>query len=166
MTDRSPEKQGDTADPAGNEELRKKIEGFILDAAEQLGTGLKEITDEAMDFLMSHRWQGGDRDLELAVKRACILSEDSILHLEDFDIKLRQARSVGKFVETRLRSYVKKITRFEEFDLYDMVIPEVEKSLIMMVLQETKGNQVRAARLLGINRNTLRSKIRKLKIKI
>jgi DNA-binding NtrC family response regulator len=147
------------------DEIREKVAKFILEAAGQLGTGRKEITDEAMDFLISHKWQDRDRDLELAVKRACILSDDSILHLEDFDIKLRQARSVGKFVETRLRSYVKKITRFEEFDLYDMVIPEVEKSLIMMVLQETNGNQVKAARLLGINRNTLRSKIRKLKIK-
>jgi len=59
---------------------------------------------------------------------------------------------------------MRNIKRFESFNLYDMVIPEVEKSLIMMVLKETKGNQIKASRLLGINRNTLRSKIKKLGI--
>jgi DNA-binding protein Fis len=47
-----------------------------------------------------------------------------------------------------------------------MVIPEVERALILMVMKETKDNQIKAAKLLGINRNTLRSKIRKLGINI
>lgn len=166
MSDGLSSKQDQKTGPDRGDEIRKKVSRYILDAAEQLGTGRKEITDEAMNFLMNHKWLDGDRDLELAVKRACILSDNTSLNLEDFDIKLRQARSIGKFVDSRLTSYVKKIKRFEKFNLYDMVIPEVEKSLIVMVLQETKGNQVRAARLLGINRNTLRSKIRKLKIRI
>jgi DNA-binding protein Fis len=46
-----------------------------------------------------------------------------------------------------------------------MVIPEVERALILMVMKETQGNQIKTAKLLGINRNTLRSKIRKLGIK-
>ena len=60
---------------------------------------------------------------------------------------------------------MRNIKQFESFNLYAMVIPEVEKSLIEMVMKETKGNQIRASKILGINRNTLRSKIKKLGIK-
>ena len=61
---------------------------------------------------------------------------------------------------------MRNIRKLESFNLYDTVIPEVEKALISMVMKETRGNQLRAAKLLGINRNTLRSKIKKLKIKV
>ncbi|UCF87765.1 MAG: hypothetical protein JSV71_04715 [Nitrospiraceae bacterium] len=60
---------------------------------------------------------------------------------------------------------MRNIKNLEKFNLYDTVIPEVEKSLILMVMRETRGNQIRAAKLLGINRNTLRSKIKKYRIK-
>jgi DNA-binding protein Fis len=88
------------------------------------------------------------------------------LQIEDFDLKQRQAKSIGKFVEGRLKGFMRNIKRFEKFNLYDMVIPEVERSLILMILKETNGNQIKAAKLLGINRNTLRSKIKKLKINV
>ena len=50
----------------------------------------------------------------------------------------------------------------KEGEIYKSVIQEIEKPLIQWVLERTKGNQLRAAKLLGINRNTLRSKIKKL----
>ena len=53
----------------------------------------------------------------------------------------------------------------EAGDIYSMVIQRVEKPLITLVLKKTEGNQVRAANLLGINRNTLRKKIRELGIR-
>jgi pantoate--beta-alanine ligase len=86
----------------------------------------------------------------------------------DQGIEIRQigATSIGGFIEERLGGFMKKIKRLESFDLYNIVISEVEKSVISMVLKETKGNQLRAAKLLGINRNTLRSKIKRLGIKI
>jgi two-component system nitrogen regulation response regulator GlnG len=52
--------------------------------------------------------------------------------------------------------------RLEAGDIYSMVLQRVKKPLITLVLKKTEGNQVRAAHLLGINRNTLRKKIREL----
>jgi len=146
--------------------ILQKVRGYITSANEQLGTEIKDISDEVKDFILSYDWPGGDRELEVAVKRACILSDDEILQLEDFDLQLRQARSIGRFIEVRLSGFMRKISRLEKFNLYSMVIDEVEKSLIAMVLKETRGNQVKASRLLGINRNTLRNKIKRLNIKI
>jgi len=139
---------------------------FVQLSKEQLDTGSAEISKEAEEFILAHEWPGDERELEIAVKRACILSEGTVLQAEDFDLKQKQARSIGKFVESKLQGFMRNIKRFEKFNLYDMVIPEVERSLILMVMKETKGNQVKAAKLLGINRNTLRSKIKKLGIKI
>jgi len=139
---------------------------FVQLSKEQLDTGPAEISKEAEEFLLANEWPGDERELEIAVKRACILSEGTVLQAGDFDLKQKQAKSIGKFVESKLQGFMRNIKQFEKFNLYDMVIPEVERSLILMVMKETKGNQVKAASLLGINRNTLRSKISKLGIKI
>jgi len=148
------------------EEIIPLARGFIKLAEEQAGTGPRELSGEAEEYLLSYEWPGNEKELELAVKRACILSDGPFLQTEDFDLKQRQAKSVGKFVEARLKGFMRNIKQFENFNLYGMVIPEVEKSLIEMVLGETKGNQIRASKILGINRNTLRSKIKKLGIKL
>ncbi|MGQ9571386.1 MAG: helix-turn-helix domain-containing protein [Thermodesulfovibrionales bacterium] len=74
--------------------------------------------------------------------------------------------SIYEFLEEKLKRYLKKLTKLEHSNLYDSVMSEVEKSLISIVLKETEGNQLRAAKTLGINRNTLRSKIREYKIRI
>jgi len=148
------------------DEIIPLARGAIKAAHEQMGTAMKELAREAEEFLLAYEWSGNEQDLETAVKRACILSDGPQLEVEDFDLEHRQARSVGKFIESRLRGFMRNIKRFESFNLYDMVIPEVEKALIIMVLKETGGNQIKASMLLGINRNTLRSKIRKLGIKV
>jgi len=74
--------------------------------------------------------------------------------------------SIYDFLEEKLRRYLKKLAKLERSNLYDNVISEVEKSLISLVLKETDGNQLKAAKALGINRNTLRSKIKEYKIRI
>ncbi|NOZ68363.1 MAG: hypothetical protein GXP46_03780 [Deferribacteres bacterium] len=148
------------------EDILELAREVIKTAEEQIGTAPKELSKEAEEYLLNYTWPGEEKELRLAVKRACILSEGPRLEAEDFDLRHKQAKSIGKFVEARLKGFMHKIKRFERFNLYDMVMPEVEKALIMMVMKETNGNQLKAARLLGINRNTLRSKIKKLGIKV
>jgi two-component system nitrogen regulation response regulator GlnG len=146
------------------DKLLPLVNHFIKKAGEQLHTDHKELSKETEDYLLTYDWPGGEKELETAVKKACILSDGAILQVEDFDLKQRQAKSIGKFVEEKLKGFMQHIKKFDNFNLYDMVIPEVERSLILMILKETNGNQIKAAKLLGINRNTLRTKIKKLKI--
>ncbi|MEW6713851.1 MAG: helix-turn-helix domain-containing protein [Nitrospirota bacterium] len=147
-------------------EILPLVREVIKLSEQQLGTSLKDLSKEVEEHLLTYDWPGGEKELETAVKRACILSDEPLLHIEDFDLKQRQARSIGKFVESKLKSFMRNIKNLEKFNLYDMVIPEVERSLILMVMKETKGNQIKASKLLGINRNTLRSKIKTLGIKV
>jgi two-component system nitrogen regulation response regulator GlnG len=58
------------------------------------------------------------------------------------------------------------IEKLDKGDIYDRVLEQVERPLIRFILEKTRGNQVRAADLLGINRNTLRKKIQELGVVI
>ena len=77
----------------------------------------------------------------------------------------RTHSSLEAFVEETVKALVKKKMKHSEGrTLHAMLIQELERPLITLVLKETRGNQSRAARLLGVNRNTLRKKITDLKI--
>jgi DNA-binding NtrC family response regulator len=165
MSDKSKDKIP-AASTAHREEMLSLVETFIKISEEQLGTEPRELSREASEYLLSREWSGNEKELEIAVKRACILADDEFLQIKDFDLRHRQIKSIGKFIEERLSGFMRTIKSFEKFDLYNMVVPEVEKALIMMVMKETKGNQIKAANLLGINRNTLRSKIKKLGLQV
>lgn len=69
-------------------------------------------------------------------------------------------------VHSKLETFIDQIQGYEINDLYPIVLERVERPLIQLVLKKTRGNQVRAAQILGINRNTLRKKIHNLKIKV
>ena len=68
------------------------------------------------------------------------------------------------FIERKLRNFVGHMKASGGQNLYSMLLAEVERPLISYVLKETRGKQVQAARLLGMNRNTLRKKMKELKI--
>ncbi|MBI4041518.1 MAG: hypothetical protein HY390_06605 [Deltaproteobacteria bacterium] len=74
--------------------------------------------------------------------------------------------SLEELVHTKLESFIDQIQGYDVNDLYPVIIERVERPLIQLVLKKTRGNQVKAASILGINRNTLRKKINHLKIKI
>ncbi len=67
-------------------------------------------------------------------------------------------------VNRALKRYFKDLNGEEPTDLYAMVIGEIEKPLLEVVMQQFEGNQTRAARVLGINRNTLRKKLKQYRL--
>lgn len=74
--------------------------------------------------------------------------------------------NLAELLEKKLTEFVKKTKIGAGKNLYNLLIEEIEKPLISIALQETRGNQIQAAQLLGMNRNTLRKKIKDLKISI
>jgi DNA-binding NtrC family response regulator len=148
------------------EDILSLAKHFIKITHEQVHTGPKELSKEVEEYLLNYDWRGNEEEFETAIKKACILSEGQVLQREDFDLRHRQVKSIGRFIEERLKGFMRNIKNLEKFNLYETVMPEVEKALILMVMKETKGNQIKAAKLLGINRNTLRDKIKKLKISV
>lgn len=129
-------------------------------------TGQKEFSKDAQNFLLKYDWPGNIRELEKTIKRAAVLSNGSVIKRKDLLLEDIGGYSIREFLEEKLKRYLKTMKKFENCYLYETVLSEVEKSLISTVLQETKGNQLKASKILGINRNTLRSKIKGYKIRI
>lgn len=152
----------------GREDIISLAEYFIKIAKEQISSGHTGLSKEVEEHLLSHDWRGSEKELEDAIRKACISSDNQSFKIEDFDLKHGQIKSIGigRFIEEKLKGFMRNIKNLEKFNLYETVIPQVEKALILMVMKETGGNQTKTAKLLGINRNTLRDKIKKLKISV
>ena len=147
------------------EDIPLLTKSFLREAVEKLETGEKELSKETKAFLEKYDWPGNVRELENVIKRACVLSTGTIIEKKDLLIEEANSYSIKDFLEEKLKRYLKDMAKITNFNLYDTVLSEVEKALISIVLKETNGNQLKTARLLGINRNTLRTKIREYKIK-
>lgn len=70
-------------------------------------------------------------------------------------------RPLRDSVQQALRNYLAQLNGQEVIDLYDMVLSEVEAPMLDVIMQYTRGNQTRAANMMGINRGTLRKKLKK-----
>jgi DNA-binding protein Fis len=74
--------------------------------------------------------------------------------------------NLSQLLEKKFSAFLRKVKHSNPKNLYDLLISECEKPLFALVLKETDGNQVKAAKMLGVTRNTLRKKIEMFKIKI
>ena len=150
------------------------MEYFLAKICGELEAPVKHCSPDAMKLLSGYGWPGNIRELENTIKRAVILSPDPLLVVSDFPgLRSRQAEdgkgeelSLEGIVDLKLRGSFTNMERMESGDVYNMVIEQVERPLIRFVLEKTRGNQVRAADILGINRNTLRKKITELGIEL
>ena len=147
------------------EDILPLAKHFLKEAQKKFETGQKELSKEAKDFIAKYDWPGNVRELENAIKSACILSDGAAIEKRDLHVEEGNTYSIKEFLEDKLRKYLKDMTKLETANLHSAVMSEVEKALISIVLKETKGNQLKTARTLGINRNTLRAKIKEYKIK-
>lgn len=151
----------------------------FLSQAEAEGLPPKTIDAEGMEFIKHYRWPGNVRELENLVRRlAALYTEEtigaSVLETElaepDFGRSIEQAPAdepLTSSVERALnRLFASAGDALPPPGLYDRILREVEKPLFGMTLAATRGNQIKAAHLLGINRNTLRKKLRDLEVQV
>ena len=142
---------------------------FLKVFAEEAGSQPKTLSDGAMALLMKHLWPGNVRELLNTLKRASVLATDQVIHTGDLGLSVERADTGGDdtfddFLRRWLREIVAPWSAMEEGDLYEQVLSRVEKPLFELVMEAVKGNQVRAAGVLGINRNTLRERLRKYEL--
>ena len=140
----------------------------------------RRFSTSSVNYLRNRPWPGNVRELENLVQRlAALYSEETISQaIVARELAEReeaaasgtaggQDQGLSGTVECQLASYFAAHQNdLPASGLYDRVLREVEKPLITLTLQATRGNQVRAAQVLGLNRNTLRKKIRELDIPV
>jgi len=161
--------------------LRDKIEDIpelvehFLGTADKLGLPIKKIDKNAITLLMNHYWPGNVRELENFLLRMCALYSEDTLSEEIVEKELLQVKvenqsvdniGLSKIIDGYFANNLNKLLKNNNKNIYSEVISEVEQSMIKNVLFITKGNQLKAAQILGLNRNTLRKKIGDLNINI
>jgi len=140
------------------------VEHLLAKYATELGE--RGVAPEALDRLVGHDWPGNVRELENVVQRAMVMATSGVILPEHLPIgPVSAAASVAidatleEIIERKLLECVRGLREHASANLYDLMVGLVEKPLLRAVLRETSGNQVRAAQILGINRNTLRKKL-------
>jgi len=152
------------------EDLPELTNFFLQRARQEMGVRVDGVSDKALQLLQQHRWPGNVRELENLIKRASLLTANQVLQPADFTslngtvTVAQQAESLESLVANKLQASLANMNLGELNNLYAMVLEQVERPLINIILQQTRGNQVRSAEILGINRNTLRKKIKELRI--
>jgi len=142
--------------PLARHFLKESIKAFELTP--------KDFSKDAERSLSGYDWPGNVAELENCVKRAAILSRGRLIERRELFADDYNACSIKEFLEVKLDGMLKKMTRVENSHLYETIIAEVDKALLGIVLKETGGNQVKAAKALGINRNTLNKKMKEYKL--
>ncbi len=144
----------------------------FLEIAANEGLPRKQLDGSAATRLREHSWPGNVRELENLMRRLAVLSRHDVISGAMIDQSLQDSGIVAEVpamvarasltgaIEQHLAGY------FADFGadlppdgLYDRILEEVERPLLIATLAAVRGNQLRAAKLLGINRNTLRKKL-------
>lgn len=162
-----------------SEDVPELIRHF-LNLANAEGLPSKTIDSQAMERLKRHRWPGNVRELENLVRRLAALYSEEVIGIDVIEGELVggmpmadaigagvEGEGLSATVERHLRDYFSNHgDGLPPAGVYDRVLREVEKPLVTIALEATRGNQIKAAHLLGVNRNTLRKKIKDLDIQI
>jgi two-component system nitrogen regulation response regulator GlnG len=143
----------------------------FLDRAAADGLPRKQLDAAAVARLERHSWPGNVRELENLMRRLAALTRDTIIIPTLVEQQLShngqaalpavpEAAGLGEAIEQHLaRHFASYGNTLPPDGLYDRVLAEIERPLLRLTLAAVRGNQLKAARLLGINRNTLRKKL-------
>ena len=161
-----------------SEDITDLVRHFLRKAEEE-GLPAKHLDTDALDILRHHRWPGNVRELENLIRRLAVLHSGDAIPASVIAAELKEPVrtsaadegeepvSLSAAVERHLTKYFAEHgDRLPPPGLYDRILQEVERPLLSICLGATRGNQIRAAHLLGLNRNTLRKKIRDLGLEV
>lgn len=158
------------------EDIPLLIDLFIKKFSHKYGKSIKRIATETLELLIAHPWEGNIRELKNVINSATVFCKSDILMPEDLESFL-QAKAGFKEVDLEsvgedyyevfwnmLEPVFEGICIKNKGTIYESVNMGLEKALIHMAMEKSNNNQVFAAKLLGISRNTLRDRLERYKI--
>ena len=162
-----------------SEDIPDLVRHFLSLAVKE-GLPRKEIAADAVTRLQQHRWPGNIRELENLLRRLVAIDIDDTITIQaverelastpsqvKLDVSEISTGSLPEFMENYLSRYFAGFGQsLPPSGLYERILSEVEPALLRAALAATSGNQLRAAELLGINRNTLRVKLRERNVRV
>jgi two-component system nitrogen regulation response regulator GlnG len=158
------------------EDIPELVKHFLAKSSEE-GLPWKMIDHQALEKLQVYDWPGNVRELENVVRRLAALYSQETIGVDVIEAELLEKVSpikdennssgISEAVEMHVLNYfTSQSGTLPLGGLYDKILEEVERPLIANTLAFTRGNQLKSAELLGLNRNTLRKKIQQLNIPV
>jgi two-component system, NtrC family, nitrogen regulation response regulator GlnG len=149
------------------EDVPLLLDHFGRTESREIGVDKLTFASRAMDKLTAYSWPGNVAELRDVVRRLCLRRRKSHVELADVEAVLPPVEervpveqlSFEEMVRAKIRALLQRMEGYPIEDLYEEVISRVERPLIELVLERTGNNQLKAAEILGLNRNTLRKKI-------
>ena len=158
-------------------DIRLLVNYFLKIFAERLNKPVNSVQREALQALEAYNWPGNVRELENVIQRAFVVSKGDALLIGDLPAEViggggttpndgpsADTMRVADASDLGIETLARQLFRLARNDSELAVIPTVERELIICALKETRGNQVQAAKLLGITRATLRKRVEKFGI--
>lgn len=173
-----------SSDPALHEKITQTLGGFTVTAACDVTAIPRAAVKQGFDAVLVEARQGSLKDFVEALQlveptRTMIVMGSSSVLIQSAEVlqvmtngwgrlptQARREAALDDIIETKLSAFVKTMRKGSARDLHRMLISAVERPLIALALRETNGNQIEAAHLLGMNRNTLRKKIMEFRIPV
>lgn len=156
-------------------EVIKKAEECLVQCCELLKLGTKQFNADAKKWLSRRKWEDDFSDMKRAVFYAALSANgaevgnghfplSSFADHEAYCNEQFTSLTLDKAARQKIEHFFERLGLEDVTNVYDAVIEQVERPLIDICLSRAGGNQLKAARMLGINRNTLRKKMKSLKI--
>jgi two-component system nitrogen regulation response regulator GlnG len=146
------------------------VQHYLRRFSRELGKEVQAAAPDALEMLRHYHWPGNVRELQSVLKQALLQATGNILATDFLPVSLltksnhgdvpaaEEPTTLAQFIDDRLAAGTE--------DLYEQTLRRMERLLLGRVLQHTGGNQLQAAKLLGITRGSLRNKLRELGITI
>jgi two-component system nitrogen regulation response regulator GlnG len=155
-------------------DIRLLVNYFLKSFAKEQGRGPKSVGPGVIKALEKYHWPGNVRELENVIRRALVVAKGDAILISDLPPEITNANAApspaavasgsGEEVSSDLAVIARQLFQWARRDPKLKVIPEVERELVIQALKETNGNQVHAAKILGITRATLRKRVEKFGI--
>jgi len=153
------------------DDIQQLAEAMLAAAGEELEMQPPILLDEAINLLKTYDWPGNVRELKNVMRRLALLTPGAAITLSDVALALgnrdnqtHQEETLSEAVSRCIRHYMDKLGYAEAADMHRHLLGEVEPPLLMLVMERCKGNQIKAAQMLGLNRNTVRKLLRQYQI--
>ena len=152
------------------DDLPMLVQHYVKRISRELGREIREVAPDALERLRNHPWPGNIRELQSALKQALLQASGTILltaFLPELSGKPTESSPESPAeADLGLEAFIRERLVADATDLYAETHRQVDRLLLLRVLEFTDGNQHQAARLLGIARQTLRIKLRDLGLSV
>ncbi|MDX8395298.1 MAG: sigma-54 dependent transcriptional regulator [Mariprofundaceae bacterium] len=153
------------------DDIPELAEFLLKQASEELDMTMPILLDDSIELLKRYDWHGNVRELKNVMRRLAVLTPGVSITLNDVALALghdqdekTDKETLGDSVRRCIKEYIDQMGYSVPTDLHRHLLGQVEPSLLLLVLEKCHGNQIKAADMLGLNRNTVRKLLRQYDI--